>query len=40
MRKSNPLRGAYSGFFGHLNCRKKCTTLDLKDPATWPSFTP
>ena len=32
MHKSNPLRGAYSGFFGHLNCRKKCITLDLKDP--------
>ncbi|MFP6774505.1 MAG: CoA transferase [Alphaproteobacteria bacterium] len=32
MRKSNPLRGAYSGFFGHLNCGKKCITLNLKDP--------
>ena len=32
MRKSNALRGAYSGFFGHLNCGKKCITLDLKDP--------
>ncbi len=31
MRKSNPLRGEHSGFFGHLNCGKKCITLDLKD---------
>lgn len=33
VRKSNPLRGEYSGFFGHLNCGKKCLTLDLKDAA-------
>ncbi len=32
MRKSNPLRGEHSGFFGHLNCGKKCITLNLKDP--------
>ncbi|MBT3534557.1 MAG: CoA transferase [Rhodospirillaceae bacterium] len=31
MRKSNPLRGDHSGFFGHLNCGKKCLTLNLKD---------
>jgi formyl-CoA transferase len=31
MRKSYPLRGQHSGFFGHLNCGKKCLTLDLKD---------
>ncbi len=30
MRKSNPLRGEHSGFFGHLNCGKKCISLDLK----------
>ena len=33
MRKSNPLRGNYSGFFGHLNCGKKSITLNLKDPS-------
>jgi CoA:oxalate CoA-transferase len=31
MRKSNPLRGKHSGFFGHLNCGKKCLTLNLKN---------
>lgn len=32
MRKSSPMRGEHSGFFGHLNCGKKSLTLDLKDP--------
>jgi crotonobetainyl-CoA:carnitine CoA-transferase CaiB-like acyl-CoA transferase len=31
-RSRRPVRKGHSSFFGHLNCGKKCVTLDLKTP--------